>query len=240
MKRNLALLIVFVMFLTLTGCGGQKQADSTAYVDKTVKVETFDVEDYNVDSINTTVVTDFGMVYNTKEELYADAVNVVYGTVKEKSYFDESGFPHTIYNFAIEKVYKGSLAENDLISVMAVGGYMRLSKRVELYGKGKFEDYTDEQINNTLLRQGLGVPEPEIGDKYLLFLDEPINNEPPFPDGVYSELGSFMGRYVQEGKNFVRLTPENEPNFYTDGEDKMSMSATTKYLRQAKEELAVK
>lgn len=165
---------------------------------------------------------------------------MVYGTVKEKSYFDESGSANTIYTFAVEKVYKGSLAENDLISVITIGGYMRLSKRVEIYGKGKFEDYTDEQINNTLLKESFGVPEPEIGDKYLLFLDEPINNEPPFPDGVYSELGSFMGRYVQNGNDFERLTPANDTEFYSGGEDKMSMSATTSYLRQAKEKLAVK
>lgn len=239
MKRNFALLFALVMIFTLAGCGAEKQADSTAYVDKTVKADTFTAENYNNIS-NVVEVIDFSEIYNTKEELYANAVNVVYGTVKEKSYFDESGSAHTIYTFAVEKVYKGSLSENDLISVMTIGGCVRLSKRIELYGNSGFEDYTDEQINNTLLKESFGVPEPEIGDKYLLFLDEPINNEPPFPDGVYSELGSFMGRYVQEGKNFVRLTPENEPNFYTDGEDKMSMSATTKYLRQAKEELAVK
>lgn len=239
MKGTFTLLITFVMILTLAGCGGEKQSGLTAYVDKTVKVETFTAENYNNIS-NVGGVIDFSEIYNTKEELYADAVNVVYGTVKDKSYFDENGVAYTIYTFAVEKIYKGSLAENDLISVMTIGGYMRLSKRIELYGKSGFENYTDEQINNTLLKESFGVPEPEVDDKYLLFLSAPIDNEPPFPNGVYSEIGAFMGRYVQNGNNFERLTPTGDTEFYSGGEDKMSMSATTNYLRQAKEELAVK
>ena len=52
----------------------------------------------------------------------------------------------------------------------------------------------------------------------MLFLSKPIQDEEPFPNGAYVELGAFMGRYQQVNGQLTRYIPENEPNFYQTGE----------------------
>lgn len=237
MKRYLCIILVLLLLLSFVGCGTEESKTAQKFVDKTVSVETFDPKDFS-NSISVSSVADFEKIYKTKEELYDASQNVVYGTVKELSYFDESGAAHILCTFAVEEVYKGSLAENDLISVLTAGGYVRLSKRIEIYGKGKFENYTEKQINNTVIKSdNMGMPTPEVGDKYLLFLSAPIDNEPPFPDGVYCAMGDFMGSYVQQGDEFVRYKPASEPDFYAGGEEKISKTSVEKFLKSQKEKI---
>ena len=231
MKRHLSIVLSLLLIFSIVGCGTEESNTAQKFVDKTVSVETFEPKDFS-NSISVSSVADFEKIYKTKEELYDASQNVVYGTVKELSYFDESGAAHILYTFAVEKVYKGSLTENDLISVLTAGGYVRLSKRIELYGKGKFENYTEKQINNTIIKSdNMGVPTPKVGEKCLLFLSAPIDNEPPFPDGVYGAMGDFMGRYVEKDGEFVRYKPTGETEFYGGSDEKLSKTTTETYLK---------
>lgn len=145
------------------------------------------------------------------------------------------GVGNTVYNFSVEKVYKGNLKENDLISVLTAGGYARLSKHIEVFGDEKFSDFTAEQINNTVLKTDfMESPTPKIGDKYLLFLSAPTNNENPFPDGLYSEVGTFMGRYVDTNNNFSRHIPEDEVSFYKSIEEPFSLKQMETRLEKSR------
>ncbi len=237
MKRYLSMVLALLLFLSIVGCGTEESKTVQKFTDKTVNVESFEPQDFS-DVISVSMSADFEKTYKTKEELYKASENVVYGTVKKLTYFDESGAAHVLCDFEVEKVYKGSLAENDLISVLTAGGYVRLSKRIEIYGKGKFAGYTDKQINNTVIKSdNMGVPTMEVGEKCLLFLSAPINNEPPFPNGVYGVMGDFMGRYVQQGDKFVRYKPVTEPDFYMGGEEKISKISVETYLKSEKEKL---
>ena len=237
MKRYLSIVLVIVLVLSIAGCGTEESKTVQKFTDKTVNVESFEPKDFS-NIISVSMATDFEKIYKTKEELYDASQNIVYGTVKELSYFDESGAAHVLCDFEVEKVYKGSLAENDLISVLTAGGYVRLSKRIEIYGKGKFENYTEKQINNTIIKSdNTGVPTPKVGEKCLLFLSAPINNEPPFPNGAYGVMGDFMGRYTQQGDELVRYKPVDEPDFYGDGEERMSKDSAETYLKSEKEKL---
>ena len=245
LKRFLTLIVVIAFVIVcVCGCNGdksqsaQKQIDETPdYVDKTVKIESCNPDNFSVDVTSTSTIV-FETLYKNKGELYDDATNVVYGTVKDIAYFDESGAAMILYDFAIEEVYKGSLNQNDMISILADGGYVRLSKYVELYGKERFSNYSDEQIKKAVIAyDNMGMPTPEIGDKYLLFLSPPIDNEPPFPNGAYVELGSFMGRYVEQGSEFIRYKPANEPDFYLGGEERISKAEAKTYLVKEKEEI---
>ncbi len=236
-KNIICFIIISALFLICcTGCNSNKGTlAETRFTDKTVAVEdTFNPEDFgNVIELKSS--TDFAKIYSNIEELYPDSENVVCGTVKEISYFDNSGVGNTIYTFAVENVYKGNIEENDLISVLTAGGYARLSKHIEVFGKGKFSSYTAEQINNTVLKTDfMGTSELTVGAKYLLFLSAPISNEPPFPNGVYTEIGAFMGRYVCTNNKFSRYVPEDEPNFYGAEEKQISLNEVEAELNAAK------
>ncbi len=230
------IIISAIILICCTGCNSKKGTlAETHFTDKTVAVDdTFDPENFD-NIIELKSSPDFSKIYSNVEELYPDSENIVCGTVKEISYFDNSGVGNTIYTFAVENVYKGNLEENDLISVLTAGGYARLSKHIEVFGKGKFSSYTAEQINNTVLKTDfMGSSELKVGDEYMIFLSAPINNEPPFPDGVYTEIGAFMGRYVRTNNKFSRYVPEDEPNFYGVEENQVSLKEFEAELNAAK------
>ncbi len=73
--------------------------------DKSVPIESFDIEDYSK-VLEAPSETYFEKIYNDIDDLYNEADNVVYGTVKSVEYFDETGVALTYFNFIIEKVYK--------------------------------------------------------------------------------------------------------------------------------------
>lgn len=236
-KKIICFIIVFVFFLLCcTGCNMENGTfTKTNFTDKTVALsDTFEPENFgNVIELESR--PNLAKIYSNIEELYPDSENIVFGTVKEIYYFDDSGVGNTIYTFAIENVYKGNLKENDIISVLTAGGYARLSKHIEVFGKGKFLNYSDEQIKSTVLKTDfMGSSELKTGDKYLIFLSAPINKEPPFPNGVYTEIGAFMGRFVYTNNKLSRYVPEDEPNFYGVEEKQISLKEFEAELNAAK------
>lgn len=197
LKRNMYfILIISMLTLCLAGCSQQSKVQNV--VDKTVSIESFDVNDFPLIQ-HATVNLDFEKIYSNVKELYNDAFYVVYGEVNEVNYYDESGAALTCYNFIIEESYKGELQENDEITVLAIGGYVRLEKMIEVFGEERYKDMSQIEREQTIVEENvMGAPLPEVNDKYLVFLSDPIDNEPPFPDGVYCELGAFMGRYYEK------------------------------------------
>ena len=194
----------------------QSSLSSLPIVDKTVKnIYRFAMDGYRV--IGEVKGSADMEIYNNVAELYEKSTYIVYGSIEEIGYWDESGTGFTLCDFVIEKSYKGNLEPGDKISVLAAGGYYRLSKFIELHGRERFPDLTEEEIQSSLYKTTvMGAPLVEKGEKYLFFLGQ-ISDEPPFPNGIYAEVGSFMGRfYYKDEDTLTRYTPENEPEFYYD------------------------
>lgn len=118
---------------------------------------------------------------------------------------------------SILETIKGDLPENAVISVITPGGYCRLQSVINVFGGGKFQNYTQEEINQTIIHRFFAgvIEEPKTGEKYILYLTSPTKDENPFPDGLYCEKGAFMGRLIEQNDgSFMRVTPQDEPDFY--------------------------
>ena len=153
-KKNITVFILgIILSLMLTGCGVEEgtSVKKELIVDKSVPIESFDIEDYSK-VLEAPSETDFEKVYNNIDDLYNEADNVVYGTVKSVEYFDETGVALTYFNLIIEKVYKGELNENDMISIMTNGGFCRLKNYIKVFGNGKFSDYSQKEIDDTIIK----------------------------------------------------------------------------------------
>ena len=155
--------------------------------------------------------------------------------MKSVEYFDETGVALTYLNFIIEKVYKGELNENDMISIMTNGGFCRLKNYIKVFGNGKFSDYSQKEIDDTIIKfTGAGQPLTKVGDKYVLFLSPPIKDEKPFPTGAYVQIGSFMGRYYYQNNKLMRFKPANEPDLYKNSNDVFSFNTIDEELGKRK------
>jgi len=230
-----SIMIISFLFVCIIGCSKQNETVQKVINDKTITIQSFDEKDYS-HVIDTKSEVTFEKIYNDIDDLYADAKNIVYGKVVSTENFDESGAAHTKYDFIIEKVYKGNLSPNDKISILGIGGYMRLEKKIEIFGKGKFEDYSPEQIKNTVFKNTpMETDLPKVDDKYLIFLSDPLENEPPFPDGIYVETGAFMGRFVEKSNHFERMQPKSDPNFYKEKDKVYEMKETENLLKNKEE-----
>lgn len=233
MKKLITLLLVVIFVLTsFAGCQRNNTADNTQVnniqeseensvesmdiVDKTVKINSFDPCAFSTVEQKTSGCADYIKIYDSPEFLFTDATAVVYGTVKEINYWDESGMAYIIYSFLVEKSYKGNQQPGELISVTTPGGYLRLEKFIEKFGDAHFKDFSKEKIKNTVYKDNyMGTSWPKQGDKFMLFLYQPEIQDYPEIEGSYGELGDFMGRYYYNDQNqLMHFTPENEPDFY--------------------------
>lgn len=161
----------------------QEDASSLLIMDKTVSVPLLRLtEKEKVMEVNATA--DFGVSYRDISELCEAAAvkNIVYGTVQEVGFYE--GYPsgQTLYNFLVEKSFAGELQAGDKISVLASGGYLSLGRYIETYGGERFEDMTEQEIENTVLKQTcMGAPFAKTGEKYLLFLSKEKTQEDAQP-----------------------------------------------------------
>ena len=237
MKSKLVLAVLFIL-LILSACASpisesevpsesvpslfevpsnSNVVSSLTIKDKSVDGGRFSIEGFHV--AGNLVGTADSVVYHNIAEVYEKSTYILYGTAQNIGYWDETGTGQTLYDFVIEKSYKGTLQPGDKITILSPGGYYRLSKFIELNGKERFPDLTEEEIENTVYKKTyMGAPLVENGEKYVVFLDY-SEGIPPFPDGVYDEVGAFQGRfYYKDAETLMRYTPENEPNFYQDSE----------------------
>ncbi len=165
---------------------------------------------------------DFARIYYRVPDLYEDSTDILRGTVKSTENFDETGVGQTLYQFEITKTYKGDLKPGQTISILARGGYLRVSKMIEVFdNEFRFSDLTEEQKQNGVYEDFfMGIPIPKVGEEYVLFLastkDDP---QPPFPPGIYGEIGTFQARFVKrEDGTFSRHIPPYEPEFFRDSD----------------------
>lgn len=207
---------------TESPCGAVEPPErekTPALVDKTVDAGRFSLDGFTVRQEIQTGSRADREICDDVAQLYERSPDIVYGTVETLGYWDETGVGFTLHDFVVEKVYKGDLKPGDKISVLASGGYCRLSKLLELRGERADSAYTEEEIRTTVYRStDVGEPLVEQGGSYVLFLGE-ITDPPPFPKGAYCEICGFQGRfYYKDEDTLIRFTPENEPWFYWDEE----------------------
>jgi hypothetical protein len=224
MKKAITAIAVLVLVLA-SGCGKPNTTVEKSEIDyakfglndKTVKVNTFDLDNYNVDrTIINKSYTEKLFSYIDTEMLYKDCEYSAQGKVLSVKYFDEYAVACTIYTFHIEKVYKGNLKSGDVISIFTRGGYCRLSKQIEEYGEQakestQYKNATKEEIDKVLIYESDdGAPDIQVESEYVLFFNLLKNNT--FPDGIYRDFG-YEGRYYRKGNDkFGRYMGENIEN----------------------------
>lgn len=111
----------------------------------------------------------------------------------------------TIYDVKISQVLRGDFVAGDIISVEEQGGYIR-GVNVHTMRGGPLDASCYVQVD--LFG---GAPEPAIGEKYILFLE----NSDEIPK-TYSVMGAYTGKYIIDENNIVsRFLKEDE--FWTYG-----------------------
>ncbi len=105
---------------------------------------------------------------------------IVYGEIDEIIYTAVDGMPYTQLNVFLYEVYKtdGTIYCMDRISVYLPGGYMTASDYREY-------NYLPSYIpdDGIVFDSGGNVHEPQMGEKFIFFLNEGIE---VFPDGAYT------------------------------------------------------
>lgn len=149
--------------------------------------------------------------YLTAESLVPESAYIVKGTVDKVTYSQVSGNALTFYDVQLDEVWADRVHEGDealiagdTITIYQSGGYIL---------SDVFMSYRSEKLDippGTLVLQTiLGIPLPEEGAEYVLFLTDTLD---PIYDGVYMVTGVYQGRYVIEEKTVSRYYPEkNDP-----------------------------
>ena len=147
-------------------------------------------------------------VYRTPEDASIYSPTIVIGEIVDIYYTDTLDvFPPaaTILDIKISTSLRGDLIEDDIISVIEYGGYIRAE-----YDKTAKPEYigTSELIK---VQRRANTPEPNIGDNYVLFL-RPCH----LINGAYFITGEWMGKYILTNDGTVsRFISEN--NYWTFG-----------------------
>lgn len=219
-------LIILSAVLSVSACSKNTVAQEletttleTQVVEETVSQEkniadytdnTFDVKNTFTIAENGTFstiagVSEFGTIYKDIESLSLKAKNIVIGEVIEIQYTDDDATAKTYYSFAVHDVLKGtSISKESIITVVEFQGYCRLSSLVNKNGADHIENYKEETADSTYYVYTVsGEPLIQVGDKYVLFLDNKTS------DGYFMSVGSFMGRYKEDTDGYYsRYSPE--------------------------------
>jgi|GEM_PF-1796728 hypothetical protein len=234
MKKTVTLLLLITLVI-LSGCSkndnslpassdGDRDYPPT---DKTVKVDTFNFNDTQLNNMNVIqadMTFDKDNTYNTVEELYEANDAVVESIVEKVENWDGDGYGHTIYTLRVNRCYKGTLVEpNTFITVCTTGGYCRLSSYIKNFGGERFAELSQEEIDKTIFQYSDGSPLPKVGDTLVVALfADPYDTL--LPKGTFKDNG-FEGRFYSAeglkynqfnyGKGGDKLTRyEPEPGYY--------------------------
>lgn len=234
MKKYLSLLLTGLL-LFCTGCSSSPDVasieDAPQSTDYTVTADTFDPSQYQQIGSFSSIV-DLVSQPPTLEELAEQSDSIVYGQVISVQNYDQSGRGQILYTFEIQRSYRGNLLPGDTISVVADGGYVRLSRYIPANGSGHFEDLTQQEIDTSMIYSApaMGAPLPKEGDVYLLFLGQPLTGAEYGPQGAYSE-NLFFSRFIcGEDGTLSRYVPEE--NYYGEGERSYTLEEMEEYLSQ--------
>ena len=225
MKIILKILTILGMFLFMVGCSGR-------YVDKSLKVNTFTVDENKVKE-ERMILQDCSPLthyYNGIDEMYDDSDYVVSGEVKNIQYFEYQTLILRKIDVLVNKSYKGTIHNNTLITVLDYG-YIRLKSQYESAKKNyeeknkdiaKEDDYLKQIIspydikdiqNDMLIKYVYPYKVSKVDDKLMLFLkDSSYKNkkviihgiELPYPEGVsYATVGLFIRKFTQTDDLYI-------------------------------------
>ena len=192
--------------------------------DRTVPFEGIDIEGKEVTKTGITQA-DISTSYLTAETLVPDSDYIVKGQVVKVTYSHASGNAITFYDVRLDEVWADRVHEGDemlipgdTITIYQSGGYIPADV---------FTSYRSEKLNTSsesvILQTVLGIPLPEEGAEYVLFLTDALD---PAYDGVYMVTGVYQGRYVIEGEQVSRYNPEMELPYRDDGQTLSQLKET--------------
>lgn len=166
------ILTLFCTFLLVIGCSSQM-------VDKSLKTESYSISEGKVkeqERIRNSMLTG---VYQGIDDMYEDSDYVVSGVVKEIEYFEVQPILLRKINVLVNKSYKGTITENNLISILENDGYLRLKSLYEEAKKEYEEKYgnTDKEredayLNGITLMSDIKDIENDMLIKYYYFNKE--------------------------------------------------------------------
>ena len=222
-----AVLFLFVVIGTLSGCGSQTTNTTTRDIQNEY------VSDGQIDRMMQTAVegnerkpleydqeavthADLIMSYDTIDTLKNEATVVLEGNVIRTSVYlhkvNDDVVPYTLIELEVTNVLKGNIDKNTNILVAEYGGIIT-AEQAGL--RSKFPDMTDEDANEKFL-MSFGNKLAEEGQRLLLFLSNDdghqiLNVETPY----YMIVGEYYGMFIHDASTFY---VQNTPSYAEDSE----------------------
>ncbi len=133
---------------------------------------------------------------------------IVCGYLYDITYTHVNGIPYTKLDFRVRFKMRGSKDATGSLSVYEPGGYIPLSRMRSMvpYAVERTKDMTDSEISGTYVYDRLTqLPEPIIGESYMLFLK--LSTDPAIPSGAYVYAADVnYGRMIYDGKGCTAYT----------------------------------
>ena len=215
MKKAIAIVAVLALIF-ISGCGSnQKNSPSNVdfsslqIVDKTVQLNTFNIDDYMTSSTKVEKVESIysrrnpSGAYESVENLYNDnnanmSRAMAYGKILKIENYDADGWGGYMLTFLVGKAYKGDVNPGEKITIVTSGGYLRLLKNIEDLGGEDKLGRSEKEIENVILDNSGPDPKLKEGDELLVTLAV----DPGMPEGVWSEQ-KHMGRFYYNEKGLL-------------------------------------
>lgn len=179
------ILIIFCSFVFVTGCSSQM-------VDKSLKTESYSISESKVKKEQQRVPNSMLTgIYQGIDDMYGDSDYVVSGVVKDIEYFEVRPMLLRKINVLVSKSYKGTIKENNLVSILENDGYVRLKPLYEdlkkyyeenngdqekedawLYDATHMSDIKDIENDMLIKYYYINKEDSNIGDELLLFLTD--------------------------------------------------------------------
>ncbi|MBR2717238.1 MAG: hypothetical protein IKD79_05830 [Oscillospiraceae bacterium] len=154
---------------------------------------------------------DIGTSYLYPESLVPDSEYVVLGKTADVTFANAEGSAVTLYDVELEEVWLSPggngdvLIPGDRITVLQPGGYTPGDAFAAARG-GRQDMSADELVLQTVF----GMPLPEVGDEYVLFLTEATGSA---FSGVYAVTGVWQGRFRINGERVSRYRPPRHASY---------------------------
>lgn len=161
-----------------------------------------------------------------------DAPDIAEGEIINLEYIAYEGKPWTICEVMLTEIYNSKtdysnpviMQNGDKIKIAMAGGYMSVSKYIELNPDDTvFSDWTEEQINSTIIYDdGSNQSKIKIGDSYLYFLNKSELDIPV--ENLYTrEFMCDIAQFRKSGDKYISCN-SNYPDFsvYSDRLENLS------------------
>lgn len=240
-----SIILTLLIFSLVTGCAKRKLVKETKKTETeriSSLVQTDTKKEKNI-VMDITSSADWLYLCDSVEDLNSHSDAILTGTVQyEKSLIDDSCTIYTVYDIKVDKVYKGNVSKDDIITISRLGGTILAKDYFRIQSDPKAEEAKKEMENdpeNTYVRFSFdGSWQPESGNQYVWFLDQDdTNGESDFePVNVYQGIfkidGDYVNRYsVEKDDNSITNKKKNLPN------GKITISDLEKQIQDALKDL---